>query len=129
MFALHLLLSLLMGLAVAQEATVLPVTEDAGTLDVTEKTFIHSTDPQTQASTAEINVTEFIGVTESSSLERATLSLGNDNSTDIVVTEDPEGLGLATLVGIVAGVITLIGISAIIIIVIVRKMGRYSPGN
>ncbi|XP_053308026.1 podoplanin isoform X2 [Spea bombifrons] len=127
MFALHLLLSLLMGLAVAQE--VLPVTEDAGTLDVTEKTFIHSTDPQTQASTAEINVTEFIGVTESSSLERATLSLGNDNSTDIVVTEDPEGLGLATLVGIVAGVITLIGISAIIIIVIVRKMGRYSPGN
>ncbi|XP_053308027.1 podoplanin isoform X3 [Spea bombifrons] len=126
MFALHLLLSLLMGLAVAQEATVLPVTEDAGTLDVTEKTFIHSTDPQTQASTAEINVTEFIGVTESSSLERATLSLGNDNSTDIVVTEDPEGLGLATLVGIVAGVITLIGISAIIIIVIVRKMGRYS---
>ncbi|CAH2319806.1 podoplanin isoform X1 [Pelobates cultripes] len=130
MFHLQIFISLLISLvcsACAQEGTLLPDTAD-GTVDITEKTFTDPTEFQTQVFTTEYNVTEHNHLTEKSTVETEVQTTGSDNSTNFVVIEEPEeGLGLAALVGIVAGIIMLIGISAVIIILIVRKMGRYSP--
>ncbi|XP_075461183.1 podoplanin isoform X2 [Ascaphus truei] len=125
MYKLQILAFLLVGLSLCAMAQK---EEETATLDTTEKTSTHSAELQTQAPTEEVNVTEpFDIVTEDLTMETDTLNPGNDNSTNTVVIEDSEGLEIGTLIGIIAGIVLLIGISAIIIILIFRKMGRYSP--
>ncbi|KAM4652800.1 uncharacterized protein O3C94_015010 [Discoglossus pictus] len=131
MYKLQILALLLAGLtfcAVAQRGTFSP-NEEAETLDVTKETYTQSTESQTQAHISEVNITElFENFTEELTVETHTLDPGNENSTnDSVIIEDPEGLELGTLIGIITGIVLTIGICAIIIILIVRKMGRYSP--
>ncbi|XP_033012376.1 podoplanin-like [Lacerta agilis] len=72
--------------------------------------------------------------TESSSLEDpvttdSVLSTSDDaeNSTDPSLPESDDGLETATLVGIIFGVIAAIAVATGIIILVVKKMGRYSP--
>ncbi|MEE6483502.1 hypothetical protein FKM82_013571 [Ascaphus truei] len=124
MYKLQILAFLLVGLSLCAMAQK----EEETAKLTTEKTSTHSAELQTQAPTEEVNVTEpFDIVTEDLTMETDTLNPGNDNSTNTVVIEDSEGLEIGTLIGIIAGIVLLIGISAIIIILIFRKMGRYSP--
>ncbi|XP_073441662.1 podoplanin isoform X2 [Dendrobates tinctorius] len=125
------LLCLLIGLALraacAEVVTLLD--NEAETLDVTEKTFTDSTETQTKTLETDLNVTSLYGssTARSFTVETDTQSLENTTYNTIVI-EDPEGgLDLGTLVGIVAGIVSIFGISAMITILIIRKMGRYSP--
>ncbi|XP_034974870.1 podoplanin [Zootoca vivipara] len=57
------------------------------------------------------------------------LSISDDaeNSTDPSLPESDDGLETATLVGIIFGVIAAIAVATGIVILVVKKMGRYSP--
>ncbi|KAG9472077.1 podoplanin isoform X2 [Eleutherodactylus coqui] len=124
------LLCLLIGLALRAafaEVVTLPDNE-AETLDVTEETFTVSTETQTQTPETDLNVTSLYDTSTARAFTVETDTQSLDNATYTVVIEDPEGgLDLGTLVGIVAGIVSIFGISAMIIILIIRKMGRYSP--
>ncbi|XP_073512858.1 podoplanin [Phyllobates terribilis] len=124
------LLCLLIGLALraafAEVVTLLD--NEAETVDVTEKTFTDSTETQTQTLETGLNVTSLYGSSTAKSFTVETDTQSLENTTYTVVIEDPEGgLDLGTLVGIVAGIVSIFGISAMITILIIRKMGRYSP--
>ncbi|CAN2388155.1 hypothetical protein PRIEUP_LOCUS14881, partial [Pristimantis euphronides] len=123
------LLCLLIGLALrsAFAEVVTFLDNEAETEDVTEEAFTVSSETQTQTLETDLNVTRLYETSTARlfTVEADTQSL--DNTTYTVVIEDPEGgLDLGTLVGIVAGILSIFGISAMIIILIIRKMGRYS---
>ncbi|XP_075047220.1 podoplanin isoform X2 [Mixophyes fleayi] len=124
------LLCLLAGLtlcAVTAEVTVLPDIE-AETINVSENSFENSSEPQTQTTDAEISGSTLYDRSTEGFFTMETATQTTDNSTYVVVIEDPEdGVDMPTLIGIVAGIISVIGVSAMIIILLVRKMGRYSP--
>ncbi|KAG8547401.1 hypothetical protein GDO81_028402 [Engystomops pustulosus] len=126
---LCLLLGLVLQAASAEVFTLLD--NEAETLDVTEKTFTDSTETQTQVSVTlqtDLNVTSVYDTSTARSFPVETDTQSLENTTYTVVIEDPQGgLDLGTLVGIVAGIVSIFGISAMIIIFIIRKMGRYSP--
>ncbi|KAG8547402.1 hypothetical protein GDO81_028402 [Engystomops pustulosus] len=123
---LCLLLGLVLQAASAEVFTLLD--NEAETLDVTEKTFTDSTETQTQTLQTDLNVTSVYDTSTARSFPVETDTQSLENTTYTVVIEDPQGgLDLGTLVGIVAGIVSIFGISAMIIIFIIRKMGRYSP--
>ncbi|KAM3922514.1 podoplanin isoform 2-T2 [Leptodactylus fuscus] len=112
--------------AACAEVTLLD--NEAETVDVTEKTFTDSTDVQTQTLEADLNVTSLYDTSTARPFRVETKTQSLDNATYTVDIEEPEGgLDMGTLVGIVAGIVSIFGISAMIIILIIRKMGRYSP--
>ncbi|XP_075695630.1 podoplanin isoform X3 [Rhinoderma darwinii] len=124
------LLCLLIGLSLraAYAEVVTLLNNEAETVNITEKTFTDSTEAQTQTLQTELNVTSQYDTSTARSFTLETDTQSMDNTTYTVVIEDPEGgLDLGTLVGIVAGIVSIFGISAIIAILIIRKMGRYSP--
>ncbi|XP_072012262.1 podoplanin isoform X3 [Engystomops pustulosus] len=122
---LCLLLGLVLQAASAEVFTLLD--NEAETLDVTEKTFTDSTETQTQTLQTDLNVTSVYDTSTARSFPVETDTQSLENTTYTVVIEDPQGgLDLGTLVGIVAGIVSIFGISAMIIIFIIRKMGRYS---
>ncbi|KAM4016879.1 podoplanin isoform 2-T2 [Anomaloglossus baeobatrachus] len=123
------LLCLLIGLALraafAEVVTLLD--NEAETVEVTEKTFTDSTETQTQTLETDLNVTSLYETSTPRSFTVETDTQSLENTTYTVVIEDPEGgLDLGTLIGIVAGIVSIFGISALITILIIRKMGRYS---
>ncbi|XP_072281979.1 podoplanin isoform X2 [Pyxicephalus adspersus] len=128
MVRIQSLLCLLTGLALcaaAVEVTVLPDTAETETANVTERSF---TEAQTQIPEKDVNVTTHYDSSTEGFLIVETVTQSLENSTYTVLIEDPEGaLDYGTLIGIVAGIVSMIGVSAMIVILIVRKMGRYSP--
>ncbi|OCT72741.1 hypothetical protein XELAEV_18035724mg [Xenopus laevis] len=110
----------------AHKGTLQPYTE-ASREEGTENTLSYSSELHTQVPATEVNITENYDIfTEASKPNTETTILRNDTSPNIEVKEDPEGLEVRTLIGIIAGTALMIGFTAIIILLILRKMGRYS---
>ncbi|KAE8593127.1 hypothetical protein XENTR_v10018994 [Xenopus tropicalis] len=129
MNTLQILAFLLAGFTFCVEAhkgTLQPYTE-AATEGETENTLSYSSELHTQGPATEVNITENYDIfTEASKTNIETTIPRNDTSTNVEVKEDPEGLEVRTLIGIIAGTALMIGFIAIIILLILRKMGRYS---
>ncbi|XP_078498895.1 podoplanin [Lissotriton helveticus] len=128
MFKFHLLLLLVIGGLCVAESAVTDILEDetpqTPTSDPKLKSFTELTEAETPLSLTEESDIEI--TTESDNL--TTVDARNTTDTSVIIEDPNESLSSAAIFGIIAGVLLGVGILSAIIIIIVKKMsGRYSP--